>query len=285
MALCGCQNASAGREKAILGAILIDGAGGPPLSNSAVLVGGGKIQGAGPRSEIPVSSEADRINGSGKFVVPALVDVSDRADPPGSVDPAAPEDARAAVERAAAAGTRPVHAGKPGFGADPKRSAIVEAVLEAARESKIPVIGHFATQAEARLLIDNGVSALVGMIRDTEDLDSTLVTRWRDLRVPVAPALGREGPNSEAARRNTLRLFRAGVPLALASEGRDPVREAELLAEAGVPPLDVIVAATRNGPIAPGRPANLLLLSANPGEDVRNLRQVVLRMTAGEWVR
>ena len=38
------------------------------------------------------------------------------------------------------------------------------------------------------------------------------------------------------------------------------------------------------GKLGPGNPANLLLLSANPGEDVRNLRKVVLKMVNGEWV-
>jgi len=73
------------------------------------------------------------------------------------------------------------------------------------------------------------------------------------------------------------------------------LREAELLAQAGIPPLDVIVAATRNGAAAlhdketgviqAGRRANLLVLSANPGEDIRNLGRVELRLANGEIVR
>ena len=84
--------------------------------------------------------------------------------------------------------------------------------------------------------------------------------------------------------------------MALASDGGDVARAAERLAEAGMPPFDVIVAATRNGAVAlhqdeqrgaiqAGKRADLLLLSANPGEDIRNLRKVVLKMTGGEWVR
>jgi imidazolonepropionase-like amidohydrolase len=102
------------------------------------------------------------------------------------------------------------------------------------------------------------------------------------------------GAQLDVARRNTLRLFQAGVPIALAGEGAGPVREAELLAESGIPPLDVIVAATRNsavalhdndaGAIQPGKRANLLLLSANPGEDIRNLSRVELRIVNGEIV-
>src|SRR5262249_40696924 len=104
-------------------------------------------------------------------------------------------------------------------------------------------------------------------------------------RVPVAPALGHAGPDEPVAKRNTLRVFRAGAPLALASQGGDLVHEAELLAEAGIPPLDVLVAATRGRNIVPGRPAALLLLEANPGEDVRNLRRVALRFRAGELIK
>ena len=103
------------------------------------------------------------------------------------------------------------------------------------------------------------------------------------------------GANLETAQRNTYQMFRAHIPIALATGGGDPLREAELLADAGIPPQDVIAAITRNGAvvlgigdsgvIAPPARADLLLLSANPGEDVRNLRKVALRMTAGEIVR
>ena len=102
------------------------------------------------------------------------------------------------------------------------------------------------------------------------------------------------GGEREIARRNTLRLFSAGVPLAVASRGGDALRETEALSDAGIPPLEAIVAATHNGAqalrqlehrgtIQPGRIADMILLSANPGEDIRNLRRVAGRFTAGEW--
>ena len=81
----------------------------------------------------------------------------------------------------------------------------------------------------------------------------------------------------------------------MASEGGDLQSELELLAAAGIPPLDVIVAATRNGAlalhdpsrgsIAPGKRADLLVLTANPGADIANLRSIGLRMSGGEWRR
>jgi len=250
-----CKPAELSHSKAILGAVLIDGAGGPPLSDSVVVIAAGRIRAAGARSNVPVPAEADKINGAGKFLVPAPIDVS-RAGRIKKVE-----------------------------------AAVSEAEMESARGAGFPIIASIATQAEVRLLVDRGAAGFLGMIPDTEELDPALVSRLRDLRIFFAPLLGRV-----RAMRNTERLFRAGVPLAAASGAGDLQSELELLAEAGVPPLDVIVAATRNaaaatgqleqsGTIEPGKRADLLLLSANPGEDVRNLRQVALRMMDGEWVR
>ena len=79
----------------------------------------------------------------------------------------------------------------------------------------------------------------------------------------------------------------------MATAGGNLQRGLGLLAEAGLPPLDVVVAATRNSAAAlgrlndegtqPGKLANLLLLKADPGEDVHNLRKVYLRMNSSVW--
>jgi imidazolonepropionase-like amidohydrolase len=233
--------------------VLIDGAGGPPLTNSMVVTAGEFIRAAGPASTVPIPAQADKINGGGRFLIPALVGVT--ANIPGRD----------------------------------------EAAFAKARESMSPAIGRVATLADAEWMLDHGATGFVGMIRDTEALDPDLVAKLRDLRITVAPALMGAGAGLEVAKRNTLRLFQSGVPIALASEGTNPLREAELLVEAGIPPLDVIVAATRNGAavlqqkdagtIQPGKRADLLLLSANPGEDIRNLARVAMRVVNGEIVQ
>jgi imidazolonepropionase-like amidohydrolase len=81
----------------------------------------------------------------------------------------------------------------------------------------------------------------------------------------------------------------------MGTSGESAVGQWELLADAGVPPMDVVQAATRNaaiamrkqeelGSILPGRSADLVMLSANPLEDPRNLARVDRVMKGGEWV-
>jgi imidazolonepropionase-like amidohydrolase len=286
--LCACKPSEQGHMKAIVGAVMIDGRGGPPLSNSIVVIDASAIREAGPSSAVPIPDEADKINGAGKFLVPGLVDVCPSAEPPGIVRATSADDARSQVGALIAANRSPIYVGK-------MPPAAIQAALEAARESTIPAIGLIATRADAQVMVDKGATALVGMIRDTEDLDAALLNRLRDLRIVVAPALAAipPGPELDLARRNTKRMFDSGVLLAAASAGADLLRETEALAAAGIPPLDIIVAATQHsalalrqtdaGTIQAGHRADLIMLSANPGEDIRNLARVAGRVTAGVW--
>jgi imidazolonepropionase-like amidohydrolase len=236
LALVACKPAEdQGHAIAIAGAVLIDGTGGPPLSDSLVVISGGRIQAAGRRTELSIPAGAGVLDGGGRYIVPLPIDVT-------------------------AGGTS---------------------------------LPRVSTVAEAKPVVAGGASALIGMVGDTAEMDPLFLAELRDLKVVVAPALVSAGPALDLAKRNALRLFQAGVPIAVAGNG-DPLRECELLSNAGIPPLDVIVAATANGAkalgqaaergtIQQGKRADLLLLRANPGEDVRNLRNVERRMESGEW--
>jgi hypothetical protein len=71
-----CKAPEESHSKAIIGAVLMDGSGGPPLTNSMVVMAGDRIRGAGPASTIPIPAQADKINGGGRFLVPAPVSLT-----------------------------------------------------------------------------------------------------------------------------------------------------------------------------------------------------------------
>ena len=244
--LASCAPSPQGRGKAFLGALLIDGAGGPPLNGSIVVVAGGRILNAGRRSAIPIPAEADKIDGSGRALLPIPIDACPAEPCPG----------------------------------------------EAAADAPAGGVFRAFKLGEIRKLVDGGARGFIGVMTDTEDLDPGFLSHLRDLRIVFAPALVAAGDRLDIARRNTKRLYEAGVPIAAATRGGDLQREMELLVEAGIPPLDAIVAATRNsaamlrrsdaGTITPGKRADLLLVEGNPGEDVKHIRKVVLKIVEGE---
>lgn len=98
----------------------------------------------------------------------------------------------------------------------------------------------------------------------------------------------------------TGKLYRAGVPLLAGTDAPEPQvtpgfslhQELEMLVESGLPPAAALKAATLNnatalrqekvlGTIAPGKLADIVLLSANPLEDIRHTRRIDLVVRAG----
>src|SRR3977135_1433786 len=73
--LAACKANQESKVKAIIGAVLIDGNGGPPITDSVVVVSGSRIRAAGTRANVPIPAEADKINGSGKLLTPGLLDL------------------------------------------------------------------------------------------------------------------------------------------------------------------------------------------------------------------
>ncbi|MCZ6917037.1 MAG: amidohydrolase family protein [Gemmatimonadetes bacterium] len=61
---------------AIVGATIIDGSGGPPITDGTIVIDGRRITAIGPRGAVDVPSDATVIDGRGKFVTPGFIDTN-----------------------------------------------------------------------------------------------------------------------------------------------------------------------------------------------------------------
>jgi imidazolonepropionase-like amidohydrolase len=97
--------------------------------------------------------------------------------------------------------------------------------------------------------------------------------------------------------RNLAKLNAAGVTVAMGTDGNrpwGPHEEMEDMVIAGMTPMQVIVATTRNGAgllglsdlgtIAPGKSADFIVLDANPLDDITNTRRISSVYLRGEAV-
>lgn len=73
LAAAGCARQPAAPATAFVGARLIDGTGREPIEDAALVVQGGRILAAGPRSAVPLPPGATVVDLSGKIVVPGLI--------------------------------------------------------------------------------------------------------------------------------------------------------------------------------------------------------------------
>ena len=60
---------------AFVGATVIDGTGKPPIPNATVVTSGGKIVAVGPSASVKIPADAQRIDVSGKYMIPGLWDM------------------------------------------------------------------------------------------------------------------------------------------------------------------------------------------------------------------
>ncbi|MBW3660700.1 MAG: amidohydrolase family protein [Gemmatimonadetes bacterium] len=127
--------------------------------------------------------------------------------------------------------------------------------------------------------------------------------------LPGAPAAGereaidaRYRETRRMAVENLRRVHEAGIPVALGTDAGNPLTlhgpsvflEAEAMAEAGLSPMEVLVAATRDAALAMGRSddlgtletgkvADLVVLAADPTADAAHLRSIESVVRNGTW--
>ena len=204
---------------------------------------------------------------------------------------------------------------------------IYGAIIDEAHKRGLRVTAHIFDLEDAKGLLRAGVDALAHGVRD-RDIDDELVAMFKQRpNLVLTPNLPDRGvkvdlswlkptlsPNQFALleqantdrkvaqqfygiqARNLAKLNAAGVRITLGTDGNrpwGPHEEMEDMVTAGMTPMQVIVAATRNsaeflrladtGTLQAGKSADFIVLDANPLDDITNTRRissVVLRGAA-----
>jgi imidazolonepropionase-like amidohydrolase len=191
-------------------------------------------------------------------------------------------------------------------------------VIDEAHKAKLRVAAHIFNLSDAKGLLKAGIDAFAHGIRDVDADDEVVALVKARPNVVLIPNMPDRGvvadyswlkgslTDAEVAKiqagatnrppaqkawgiqaRNLKKLSDAGMTIAVGTDGNTPwaphVEMADMVA-AGMTPMQVIVAATRNGAaflrmtdtgtIAAGKNADLLVLDGNPVEDITNTRKI-----------
>jgi imidazolonepropionase-like amidohydrolase len=201
------------------------------------------------------------------------------------------------------------------------------AIIDEAHKLKIRVSAHIFAMDDAKGLMKAGLDIFAHGVRD-KDIDDETVAMFKArphlVLMPNLPDRGVkvdrswmqagmtpeefaklektnvDNPKTQAFHgiqaRNLGKLNKAGVRIVLATDGNRPWaphEEMEDMVLAGMTPMQVIVAATRNGAellkvdggtVEAGKSADLLVLDANPLDDIKNTRRISTVILRGEPV-
>jgi CubicO group peptidase (beta-lactamase class C family) len=189
-------------------------------------------------------------------------------------------------------------------------AAEITAVVDAAHAAGMRVSAHVTHERNLSRAIDAGVDDIAHMVVEpiTED-EARAVVAGGILWIPTLELWKGVSEDysldwRDVAVRNTGIFFKAGGKVALGTDYNGyemefddgfPLTEAKLLLEAGMSPMDVIVAGTRNaaeacgraaeiGTIAKGQTADLLAVARDPLADISALAEPVQVFKAGRAV-
>jgi imidazolonepropionase-like amidohydrolase len=191
-------------------------------------------------------------------------------------------------------------------------------IIDEAHKRDLRVTAHIFNMSDAKGLMRAGLDAFAHGVRDKDIDDETVAMfkerpnliltpnlpdrgvkvdlSWLKPGLPAAEFEKLEAANTDKPReqafhaiqaRNLAKLNAAGVRITLGTDGNrpwGPHEEMEDMVLAGMTPMQVLVAATRNsaeflriadaGTLAAGKSADFIVLDANPLDDIKNTRRI-----------
>jgi enamidase len=187
---------------------------------------------------------------------------------------------------------------------------VLEAIVGEAHDHNLPVMVHTGSADETKEAVMAGTDSIEhGLLpgTDTTRFDDSVARAMVDRGTCYVPTLAMAWsyrdtyPDLFSSLLKAVRtLHGAGVRIAAGTDsgapgvviGRALHKELEVMVEAGMSPMDAIVAATRNaavnvgrggelGTIEEGRLADIIVVSGDPLEDIRHTRGVVMVIRDG----
>jgi len=187
---------------------------------------------------------------------------------------------------------------------------VLEAIVREAHEHNLPVMVHTGSADETKDAVMAGTDSIEHGIlpgAHTTEFDDSLTVAMVDRGTCYVPTLAvawsyrNTYPDLfSSLLKNVRMLHGAGVRIAVGTDsgapgvviGRAVHKELEVMVEAGMSPMDAIVAATRDaaanvgrggelGTVEEGKLADIIVVSGDPLEDIAHTRGVVLVMKDG----
>ena len=180
----------------------------------------------------------------------------------------------------------------------------LKAAVEAAHARGLPVSGHLTQGKYLDELLDAGVDDIAHLPTDEVSNDSLLRMAAADVYI-VTTFTGLDNINAPGQRDALMYVVKTGGKVVLGSDNGGgsadfepgiPMSDLDQMAEAGLDPMDVLVASTRNaahvcgldgkvGTLTPGLAADILVVAGNPLDDLRALEQIRLVVHGGTIIR
>ncbi|WP_352000141.1 amidohydrolase family protein (plasmid) [Sphingobium sp. SJ10-10] len=179
---------------------------------------------------------------------------------------------------------------------------MLRAGIETAHERGLRATVHTTQQIVAREAVEAGADGLEHGVTMEPITDLKLIDLMLERDISYVPTLWANAAHHPDSSANTKIVSDAGVSIALGSDtfsgrgvfGENSLEEAELMVAAGMTPLQVLVAGTSAaakhcarsdlGLVVPGKRADLIVLTADPTQDIGNLRKLSMTILNGEIV-